>query len=429
MSTSAHAPREDLARIIVLAKSPQPGRVKTRLGPEFSPREAATLAGAAIRDTLTAAGATGVAMVLSWDGPLMPWLPEDLPVQAQRGAGLAQRLDHSFRLAVGAEGDEPTLLVGMDTPQVGPADLLADWRGADAVLGMSEDGGYWAIGLRRYQPGLFDGVPMSTAHTGRAQLERLHSLGLSVHLLSTHRDVDEPADAAAVAAAAPHTRFARTFRRLVETPCHPTLLFDAAFVRGGVQVEGDPDTFGRPRPLVVTSWLEMSAVDELIVSRCSGPVIDVGCGPGRFVEALAARGLPTLGIDVSGASVVRTRARGGSALCRDVFEPVPGEGRWQTLLLADGNVGIGGDPLTLLNRCRELLSPHGSALVEVDTDNLVDVRTYVTLTGQWGRRSTPIPWAMVGADALVRYAAQAGLLAVEDWRLDGRAFVTLRHAA
>ncbi len=415
--------------MLILAKSPQPGRVKTRLTPDFSPREAAALAAAAIRDTVAAARATGARTILSWDGPRTAWLPQDVPVRAQHGDGLGERLDHAFREELSPVGDHPTLLIGMDTPQVGPADLLADWGGADAVLGLSEDGGYWAIGLRRYQPGLFAGVPMSTDRTGLAQLGRLVSQGLSVHLLPVHRDVDEPADAAAAAAIAPDTRFARTYRRIVQTPCDPTLMFDTALVRGGVRVESQSTALRVPRLLAVSSWLTMSDVDDLIVSRCSGAVIDVGCGPGRFVEALAARGLPTLGIDVSSTSVGQTRARGGSALRRNVFEPVPGEGRWQTLLLADGNVGIGGDPLQLLRRCRELLSPEGWALIEVDPDDHLDERTTLTLTGPWGRRSTPIPWALVGATSLARYAAQAGLLAVEDWRADGRAFVTLRQAA
>lgn len=426
------APSHDLHTVIILAKSPQPGRVKTRLTPDFSATEAAALAAAAIRDTLAAARATGARTVLAWDGPPTRWLPDDVPIHPQRGNGLDERLDHAFRDALADDGDRPTLLVGMDTPQVGAQDLLADWHGADAVLGLSEDGGYWAIGLRRYQPGLFVGVPMSTSRTGEAQLERLVAQGLSVHLLPEQRDVDEPADAAAAAARAPGTRFAKTFRRIVATACDPTLMFDIALTRGGVHLEWASPIEGRPahrHPLDVASWLTMSGVDELIVSRCSGPVIDVGCGPGRFVEALSARGLPALGIDVSGASIVATRARGGSALLRDVFNSVPGEGRWQTLLLADGNVGIGGDPLLLLNRCSQLLSPQGWALVEVDPDDRVDLRTEVTLTGPWGRHSLPIPWARVGATALLRYAAQAGLLAVEDWRVDGRAFVTLRQAA
>ena len=422
-------PRQALHTVVVLAKSPQPGRVKTRLTPTFSPVEAATLAGAAIRDTLDAARATGAHTVLCWDGPATAWLPADVPLQPQRGDGLAERLDRAFRDCLPTTGDHPTLLVGMDTPQLGAAELGADWNGADAVLGLSDDGGYWAIGLRRYQPGLFTGVPMSTERTGAAQLERLVSQGLSVHLLPTQRDVDEPADAAAAALAAPQTRFARAFRRIVATPCHPSQLFDTALVGGSIHVEGEAPAFATPQPLAVESWLCLSAVDEIIVSRCAGPVIDIGCGPGRLVEALAARGLPALGIDVSGTSVGQTRARGASALRRNVFEPMPGEGRWQTLLLADGNVGIGGDPLTLLRRCRELLSAEGCVLVEVDANEAVDVRTRLTLTGPLGRRSTPFPWALVGASALVRYAAEAGLLAVEDWRLEGRAFVTLRQAA
>jgi rSAM/selenodomain-associated transferase 1 len=435
MTTVARVAVEDeptrgtLHTVVILAKAPQPGRVKTRLTPLFSPAEAATLAGAAIRDTLDLARATGAHTTLCWDGPTPAWLPADVALRQQRGNGLAERLDHAFRDCLPTTGDRPTLLVGMDTPQLGVADLCADWQDADAVLGLSDDGGYWAIGLRRYQPGLFDGVPMSTDHTGADQLARLVSRGLSVHLLETHRDVDEPPDAAAAALAAPSTRFARTLRRVVATPCHPSQLFDTALVGGEVHVEGGHDLFGAPAPLAVESWLRLSPVDELIVSRCSGPVIDIGCGPGRFVEALAARGLPALGIDVSGTSIGQTRARGASALRRNVFEPVPGEGRWQTLLLADGNIGIGGDPLALLARCRELLGPAGWAIVEVDPDEHVDLRTQVTLRGPLGRRSWPFPWAVVGTTAVVRYAAEAGLLAVEDWRLEDRAFVTLRHTA
>ena len=421
--------RRSLHTVLVLAKSPQPGRVKTRLGPLFSPAEAAALAAAAIRDTLDAVGGTGARTVLCWDGPPTTWLPGSVELRPQRGEGLAERLDHAFRDALPRQGDQPTLLVGMDTPQVGAADLAADWHGADAVLGLSEDGGYWAIGLRRYQPGLFDEVPMSTAHTGARQYERLVSQGLSVHLLPTKRDVDEPGDAAAVAQAAPQTRFARAFHRIVARPCHPSQLFDSALAGGGdLRVEGDDAIFGPPQPLPVESWLSMSDVDSIIASRCTGPVVDIGCGPGRFVEALAARGLPVLGIDVSGASVGHTRARGASALRRNVFDPLPGEGRWQTVLLADGNVGIGGDPLALLRRCRELLSPEGCALVEVDSAEDIDLRAQVTLTGALGRRSSPFPWARVGVTALVRYAARADLLPVEDWRLEGRAFVTLRRA-
>ncbi len=423
------AARADLDTVVVIAKAPRAGRVKTRLTPVFTPHEAATLAAAAIRDTLDAARGTGTRTFVAWEGPRPTWLGPELEVVDQRGEGLGERLDAALHDALGDTQDRPTLLVGMDTPQVTSAHLHADWHGADAVLGMCEDGGYWAIGLRRYRPGLFDGVPMSTDHTGAAQLERLRACGLSVHLLPPMRDIDEPEDAAAVAALAPETRFARTYRRIVGAPCHPSTLWDTALTVGGVQVSGTPAGRLRSRPLDVSPWQTLSAVDELVVSRCAGPVIDIGCGPGRFVEALAARGIPALGIDVSGASVDQTRARGGSALLRDVFRSLPGEGRWRTLLLADGNIGIGGDPRALLGRCGELLSPEGAAVVEVDPDDVRDERTAVTLHGPLGRTSTPVPWAHVGSAALTRYAAGAGLLAMEDWAAAGRLFMVLRPAA
>lgn len=419
--------RAELDGVIVIAKSPRPGRVKTRLTPVFSPHEAACLAAAAIRDTVAAARGTGLRTVVAWDGPPAPWLDAEAEVIAQRGEGLGQRLDAAFADALGTAVDRPTLLVGMDTPQLTPADLLADWHGADAVLGPCEDGGYWSIGLRRYLPGLFDDVPMSTDHTASDQLARLLACGLTVHLLPTMRDVDEPEDARVVAGLVPSTRFARTYARIVAAPCDPMALWESA-------LEGRPVTLSLgagtgPATLDVASWLSLSAVDELVVSRCAGPLIDIGCGPGRFVEALAARGIPALGIDVSPASVGRTRARGASALVRDVFHPLPAEGRWHTVLLADGNIGIGADPAALLRRCRELIAPDGSAVVEADPDRSRDERTQVVLHGSLGRRSVPVPWARVGSRALVRYAAAAGLLPLEEWQAAGRTFVVLRPAA
>ena len=117
-----------------------------------------------------------------------------------------------------------------------------------------------------------------------------------------------------------------------------------------------------------------------------------------------------------GAAVDQTRLRGASALVRDVNDRLPGEGRWGTVLLADGNIGIGGDPLALLQRCRELLRPGAVALVETSADPQEDRRTTVTLHGPSGRRSHAVPWAVVGAQALVELAARAGFVAVEDWR-------------
>jgi uncharacterized protein len=198
------------AALIVLAKAPRPGASKTRLCPPCTPVQAAALARAALGDTLDAVLATPAARrVLVLEGPADDWIPSGVEIIAQRGGSLDERLAHAF-----ADVGDPALLVGMDTPQATPADLadgLARLMAADAdaVLGPAHDGGYWAIGLREPDLSAFVGVPMSTAHTGRSQLERLRSLGLRVALLPVLRDVDRIADAHAVAALAPGGRFAR----------------------------------------------------------------------------------------------------------------------------------------------------------------------------------------------------------------------------
>lgn len=191
------------ATLIVLAKAPVAGRVKTRLCPPCTPAQAARLAAAALADTLRAVAAVpgGGRRVCVLDGAPGPWLPPGFDVLPQRGGGLDERLAAAF-----ADAGGPALLVGMDTPQVTPAllaDALARLERADAVLGAAPDGGYWAIGLRRAADALFHGVPMSAATTGAAQLARLREHGLQVDLLPALRDVDAIADARAVARACP----------------------------------------------------------------------------------------------------------------------------------------------------------------------------------------------------------------------------------
>ena len=203
--------------VIVLAKAPVPGRVKTRLCPPCDPAQAARLAEAALVDTLRAVAATPCdRRVLVLDGPPGPWLPARLEVLPQRGDGLDERLAHAFT-DVGAGG----LLIGMDTPQVTPARLTASLDAlaaphVDAVLGPSVDGGWWGIGLRMPDPAVFLGVPMSTPHTGAAQRARLHQLRLSTRNLPMMRDVDDFDDAIAVSHAAPHGRFAATLRPVLQ---------------------------------------------------------------------------------------------------------------------------------------------------------------------------------------------------------------------
>ena len=197
------------AALLVIAKAPVPGRAKTRLTPPCTPEQAAALAGAALADTLAAvaaAGGAGRRRVLVLDGEPGDWIPEGFEVIAQRGAGLAERLANAF-----ADAGAPSVLVGMDTPQLTPAALeqaLRVLEDADAVFGAAADGGYWLIGLRAADPRVFEGVPMSTEQTGACQLARLRELGLRVAEVAPMLDVDTIADARAVAAAAPGSRFA-----------------------------------------------------------------------------------------------------------------------------------------------------------------------------------------------------------------------------
>ena len=414
--------------LIVMAKSPVAGLVKTRLTPEFTPGEAAALAQASLRDTLdTVVAAPARRRVVAWEGPDRSWVPGDVEVIAQQGDGLDERISHALQEALHGHTPQPTLLVGMDTPQLRVADLDLEWDDADAVLGLSPDGGYWALGLTRFHPDVVKGVPMSTDQTGQRQLERLQSLGFRTRMLPMMLDVDTPADAANVARIAPDGRFGRLHRRLTIAECSPMALYDEALDGGKVdvyQLQGAHAV--RRGRLAVRDWQQMSPADEILLSRCEGPVLDVGCGPGRLVESLAARGTAALGIDISTRAVTQTAARGGAVLQRAVQQQLPCEGRWGTVLLADGNIGIGGDPEVLLLRCHDLLTAGGVALVEADSDDDTNHRVMLRLRGADGRVSSPMPWARLGSWPLIELASRLGFVAVEDWRVDGRVFIALR---
>ena len=206
---TAPAPEPDTT-LLIIAKQPVPGKVKTRLVPPCTYEEAAALAEAALADTLhTLLLVPARRRVLVLDGQPGPWLPPGFEIVPQRGGPLDERLANAFAAARG-----PALLVGMDTPQVTPALLAVDWSAADAVFGPAADGGFWALGLRAPDPALLRGVPMSTARTGAIQRARLRTAGLRVVDLPELRDVDTAADAVAVARAAPQTRFAARAREL-----------------------------------------------------------------------------------------------------------------------------------------------------------------------------------------------------------------------
>lgn len=208
----------DCVTVVVIAKEPVPGRVKTRLCPPCTPRQAADIAEAALRDTLDAVAAADVAgRVLALEGSPMDWIPPEFRIVAQRGDGLGERLG-----AVVHDVHGPVLVIGMDTPQVTPAliehavhALCAD--GVDAVLGPADDGGYWTIGLRDDRPDAFDGVPMSVDSTCSEQRRRLDDLGLRTSMLEALSDVDTFDEAVRVSRLVPHSGFAAAVARAADT--------------------------------------------------------------------------------------------------------------------------------------------------------------------------------------------------------------------
>jgi glycosyltransferase A (GT-A) superfamily protein (DUF2064 family) len=220
---------ESATTLLVIAKQPVPGRVKTRLVPPCTHEQAASLAEAALTDTLHAVLMVPARRrVLVLEGRPGPWLPPGFDVVAQCGGLLDERLAGAFAAVRG-----PALLIGMDTPQVTPGLLTVDWQGADAVFGPAADGGFWALGLRVPDPALLRGVPMSTTRTGAIQRARLAAAGLRVADLPQLRDVDTAADAVAVARQAPQSRFAARVGELA-TVLSPAGTVTAGSAPGGM---------------------------------------------------------------------------------------------------------------------------------------------------------------------------------------------------
>ncbi len=181
---------------------------------------------------------------------------------------------------------------------------------------------------------------------------------------------------------------------------------------------------GRVLPLPVARWAgPPNAVDETLLIRASGPVLDVGCGPGRLTAALHVRGGDVLGLELVEQIPVLVRGAGAPLLLGDIFGPIPRAGQWRTVLLADGNIGIGGDPVRLLRRCRELLAATGKVLCELHPGEQAPVGR-VRLEGL-GTRSAWFSWALLGTDGLSAVAATAGFGVIETWSMQGRDFATL----
>ena len=199
---------------------------------------------------------------------------------------------------------------------------------------------------------------------------------------------------------------------------------------------------GEVRPLPAHRWLSAAdrapdqdwqsarerasdeAFDEAVAQICSGPTIELGCGPARLVARLVQRGIPALGIDRSATAIQLASRVGAPALLGDVFEPLPGTGRWQTVLLVDGNVGLGGDPRRILGRAAELLGRGGRCVAEFDTRAIGIRDRWVRLesgrdVGPWFR------WASVGVDSAASLAAQVGLTLTGVQMIGGRVIATL----
>jgi SAM-dependent methyltransferase len=186
---------------------------------------------------------------------------------------------------------------------------------------------------------------------------------------------------------------------------------------------------GRVKRLPVHSWLGGRGSDErfdqAVVELCTGPTIDLGCGPGRLVAHLVARGIPALGVDQSATAVQLARRNGTPILLGDVFDPLPRTGQWQTVLLADGNIGLSGDPWRILRRAAELLTSGGSCIAEFDTVT-AGVRTdWVRLEsshaiGPWFR------WASVGIDYAAALAEDVGLVLAGIHPIGDRVIATLK---
>ncbi len=206
-------------------------------------------------------------------------------------------------------------------------------------------------------------------------------------------------------------------------PAWPEAIWDGT-VEAAICVLGSDEIVALP----VERWHgPVLAEEATILARAESPVLDVGCGPGRHAAALRSFGHDALGIDSSAAAVRAARRRGADALHVSVFGPVPDPGRWATALLLDGNIGIGGDPVTLLARIHRLLRPEGRVFVEVEGPEMASRRfqARVRHAGGAGRR---FPWASVGAADIASVAARSGFVTDDVWCEQGRWFAELRRS-
>ncbi len=182
---------------------------------------------------------------------------------------------------------------------------------------------------------------------------------------------------------------------------------------------------GTVAPLALARWLgPADDTDEVLLSAVGGPVLDVGCGPGRHLHALARRGVFALGVDLSAVAVDLARNRGGRAIVGSIFDELPGAGTWRTALLLDGNIGIGGEPARLLTRLGALLMPGGDVLVELDPPE-TETATVTARLETADQASDWFRWARVSFSDIELLAGPAGYRVVNRQQLGNRWFARL----
>jgi len=182
---------------------------------------------------------------------------------------------------------------------------------------------------------------------------------------------------------------------------------------------------GSLRELEVDRWLgDADDVDLRILERVWGPVLDVGCGPGRHVEALAQQGIEALGMDLTPDFVAAAQRCQRPVVLRSVFDPFPSDVRWNWALMLDGSIGIGGDPVALLRRVGCLLAAGGQVLVETEPPDRRSERLSMVIQSESGRDSW-FDWATLSASDAAQTAGVAHFGLVDRWEDSGRWFVQL----
>ncbi len=208
---------------------------------------------------------------------------------------------------------------------------------------------------------------------------------------------------------------------------HPLVLYADGLGAGGRRDAGITVRLsdGNVAPLALERYLgPADATDVSLLEGVRGPVLDVGCGPGRLLHALAARGVFALGVDLSSAAVALAREGGARAIVGSIFDELPGAGSWRTALLLDGNIGIGGEPVRLLERVGSLLAQDGELLVELDRPGLHSGALQARL-------ETPVAvsawfaWARVAFEDIAAVARAAAFSVAQGWQVEDRWFARL----